>query len=105
MDTLNEFTSIDQARRAWSDCVSYANKLELEIDRLKIQFAAELNAAKNDYARYKQLKATNAELLEALRLCECELTLYVGLAEQSNNPQAWQDAITAAREAIRKASR
>jgi len=54
---------------------------------------------------YARLKATNAELLEALRLCECELSMYSMLASQSNNPQAWQDAIDAAREAIRKASR
>ena len=52
------------------------------------------------------LHATNAELLEALRLCECELTLYVG-AGWSTAPWAprGEDAITAAREAIRKASR
>ena len=48
-----------------------------------------------------QETAIQTELLDALMLCECELSLYVVLAEQSNNPQAWHDAITAARIAIR----
>ena len=61
--------------------------------------------AKNTVDRIAELEATNAELLEALRLCECELSMYSMLASQSNNPQAWQDAIDAARETIRKASR
>lgn len=50
-----------------------------------------------------RLIAAAPELLEALRLCECELSLYVGLADKSNNPQAWHDAISAARRAIKSA--
>lgn len=42
------------------------------------------------------------ELLEALQFCECELTLYRGLAEQSENPQAWYDAIAKARDVMDK---
>lgn len=42
------------------------------------------------------------ELLEALQYCECELTLYQGLAEQSENPQAWYDAIAKARTVLNK---
>jgi hypothetical protein len=37
------------------------------------------------------------ELLNALTYCECELSMYQILAEQSENPQAWYDAITRAR--------
>ncbi len=42
------------------------------------------------------------ELVEALQYCECELTLYQGLAEQSENPQAWYDAIAKARTVLNK---
>lgn len=42
------------------------------------------------------------ELIEALQFCECELTLYQGLAEQSENPQAWYDAIAKARVVLNK---
>lgn len=52
-----------------------------------------------------QLWAAAPDGLAALELCECELTLYRGLAAQSNNPQAWQDAIDAARAAIKHAKK
>jgi hypothetical protein len=42
------------------------------------------------------------ELIEALQYCECELTLYQSLAEQSENPQAWYDAIARARTVLNK---
>ena len=48
------------------------------------------------------LIAAAPDLLAALELCECELTLYIGLADQSNNPDAWHSAIDAARAAIAK---
>jgi hypothetical protein len=48
------------------------------------------------------LAALAPELLEALLYCECELTLYRGLAEQSENPQAWYDAIAKARTVMYK---
>ena len=44
-------------KKAWEDSAKYAHKLELENANLKQQFEAELNAAKNDYKRYKKLKA------------------------------------------------
>ncbi len=48
------------------------------------------------------LMALAPELVEALQYCECELTLYQGLAEQSENPQAWYDAIAKARTVLNK---
>ena len=48
------------------------------------------------------LASLGPELLEALQFCECELTLYQGLAEQSENPQAWYDAIAKARAVLNK---
>ena len=51
-----------------------------------------------------RLIAAAPEMLKALRLCECELSTYRILAEQSNNPQAWEDAIRAARAAMVKAT-
>ena len=50
-----------------------------------------------------RLIAAAPDLLAALQLCECELTIQISLAEQSNNPRAWHDAIQAARAAIAKA--
>ncbi len=43
-----------------------------------------------------------SDLVNALRLCECELSTYRILSEQSSNPQAWHDAIKAARAAMVK---
>jgi hypothetical protein len=48
------------------------------------------------------LASLGPELLDALSYCECELTLYQGLAEQSENPQAWYDAIARARTVMNK---
>jgi hypothetical protein len=48
------------------------------------------------------LASIGPELVEALQCCECELTLYQGLAEQSENPQAWYDAIAKARTVLNK---
>jgi hypothetical protein len=42
------------------------------------------------------------EMLNALTYCECELSMYQILAEQSENPQAWYDAITRARTVMDK---
>lgn len=42
------------------------------------------------------------ELLEALQLCECELSMYRVLAGQSENPQAWYDAIAKAQTVMNK---
>lgn len=42
-------------------------------------------------------------LLEALKLCECELSLNKSLAMMTNNPLAWSEAVRLAREAIRQA--
>ena len=57
------------------------------------------------HTEIEELRANNAALLEACQLCECELSMYSMLASQSNNPQAWQDAIDAARKAIRESKR
>lgn len=55
-----------------------------------------------DNATVALLASLAPELLEALQFCECELTLYRGLAEQSENPQAWYDAIAKARDVMDK---
>ena len=55
-------------KKAWEDSVKYAHKLELELEKTKAYFAAELSAAKNDYGRYKQLESINTDLLDALDL-------------------------------------
>ena len=58
---------------------AYANEcaanvyLQEEIKQLKVSFDAELNAAKNDYARYKQLEAENTALKREIE----ELVSYV----------------------------
>ena len=89
---------LQEAKKAWEDSVNYAHKLELrvqELEKTEGHFKAELNAAKNDYARHKELKATSASLLEALenllRCSEYKATDYC------------QDCVPAANEAICKA--
>ena len=57
-------------KSAWEESAKYAHKLELRVQKLEKtegHFKAELNAAKNDYDRYKKLEQTNAALLEALQ--------------------------------------
>ena len=57
-----------------------------------------------DYRNAKtgNMLAAAPEMLEALLLCECELSLYRQLAEQAH-PEAWNAALKAARSAIGKA--
>ena len=59
-------TDVDTYRKAWEDSAKYAHKLELELEKTGGYFRAELNAAKNDYSRNRQLETANADLLEAL---------------------------------------
>ena len=60
-------TDVDTYRKAWEDSAKYAHKLELELEKTGGYFRAELNAAKNDYSRNRQLETANAELLEACK--------------------------------------
>ena len=67
--TREAIQELQEVRKAWEDSVKYAHKLELrvqELEKTEAHFEAELNATQNDYARYKLLKETNVELLEAL---------------------------------------
>ena len=48
------------------------------------------------------LSSLAPELLDALAYCECELSMYRVLVEQSENPQAWYDAIARARTVLNK---
>lgn len=43
-------------------------------------------------------------LLDALKLCECELSLNVLSARMTSNPSAWEEAVRQARVAIQKAT-
>jgi len=51
---------------------------------------------------YQKVSIMNAlkQCYYALQLCECELSMYKGLAQQSNNPKAWYDAIDQAQKAL-----
>ena len=58
--------------------------------------------SESDDSNVALIQSLAPELLEALQYCECELSMYRVLAEQSENPQAWYDAIAKARTVLKK---
>ena len=77
-------------KKAWEDSAKYAHTLELENAKLKQQFEAELNAAKNDYARYKRLETENKILGNTIDGQQVWVEKYKDESEEHR--QHWLDA-------------